>query len=150
MDWAYVLPHRPDDCRVAMNSKILPSSHPQDAKCGQLGRSIPQPRQTLNISRSGAGIGCEGRVRPKGVLRPTELTALKRTFRDPKVPGLPTRNAWATMPRKRRGHQKWPKAAATRGRAVVRPPSSLATHRKMPLSSIVENLEHHGLRCWLA
>src|SRR6267142_1261904 len=50
MDWAYVLPHRPDDCGVAMNSKILPSSHPQDAKCGQLGRPIPQPRQTLNIS----------------------------------------------------------------------------------------------------
>src|SRR5882672_12605314 len=50
MDRAYVLPHRPDDCGVAMNSKILPSSHPQDAKCGQLGRSIPQPRQTLDIS----------------------------------------------------------------------------------------------------
>ena len=33
-----------------MNSKIFPSSHPQDAKCGQLGRSILQPRQTLNIS----------------------------------------------------------------------------------------------------
>ncbi len=26
-----------------------PSSHPQDGKSGQLGRSIPQPRQTLNI-----------------------------------------------------------------------------------------------------
>src|SRR5882762_6867620 len=49
MDWAYVLPHRPDDCGVAMNSNFFPSSHPQDANSGQLGRSIPQPRQTLNI-----------------------------------------------------------------------------------------------------
>jgi hypothetical protein len=32
-----------------MNSKFFPSSPPQDAKSGQLGRSIPQPRQTLNI-----------------------------------------------------------------------------------------------------
>ena len=32
-----------------MNSKFPPSSHPQEAKSGQLGRSIPQPRQTLNI-----------------------------------------------------------------------------------------------------
>jgi len=37
------------------------------------------------------------------------------------------------MPRKGRGHQKWPKATATRGRAVVRPPSSLATRRKLYL-----------------
>ena len=49
MDWAYVLPHRPDDCGVAIDSKFFPSSHPQDAKSAQLGRSIPQPRQTLNI-----------------------------------------------------------------------------------------------------
>jgi hypothetical protein len=33
-----------------MNSKFSPSSHPQDAKSGQLGGSIPQPRQTLNIN----------------------------------------------------------------------------------------------------
>jgi len=42
MYWAYVLLHRPDDCRVAMDSKF-------DAKSGQWGRSIPRPRQTLNI-----------------------------------------------------------------------------------------------------
>src|SRR6266853_5031050 len=84
MDRAYVLPHRPDDCGVAMDSRFLPSSHPQDAKSGQLGRSIPQPRQTLNIGAALAqgsaaraacgqkasltvaiGLADSGRMRPK-------------------------------------------------------------------------------------
>src|ERR1700682_1102834 len=68
MDWAYVLPHRPDDCGVAMDSKFFPPSPPQDAKSGQLGRSIPQPRQTLNIGAALAQ-GSASRAAFGGALR---------------------------------------------------------------------------------
>src|SRR5438045_8994388 len=70
MDWAYVLPHRQDDCRVAMNSRFSPSSHPQDAKSGQFGRSIPQPRQTLNI---GAALAQESAARAAFGQNPTVI-----------------------------------------------------------------------------
>src|SRR5882762_8602179 len=112
--------------RRSCSAASLPSAYWFVSGTGDIGVNV-----TSRLPQSSSVAA--GWNRPKAVLRPRELTALKRTFRDPKVPGLPTRKAWATMPRKGRGHQKWPKATATRGRAVVRPPSSLATRRKLYL-----------------
>jgi hypothetical protein len=61
-----------------------------------------------------------------------------------KAAWLPTPGASATMPHKRRGHRKWPKAVARRRRAVARPPCSSATRRRTRLLPMPSTSTHRA------
>jgi TIR domain len=78
--------------------------------------------------------------------------SMDRSFPTPSSPWLPTPEASATMPPKRRGHRKWLRAVATRRRAPARRPVfvSYASHDTAFANAIVEALERNGVRCWIA
>lgn len=92
-----------------------------------------------------------GRVRPKAVLQPGELTAPKRTFRDPEVCGCcqpvehprPCRTGAGETRNSDGGEGKV-------GGGAPRVFISYASEDAAIAAALVEALERHGIACWIA